>query len=335
KKPPTPLSCSGVDGSAPDWPGACRLITSSVFSACSHIFSEGEQGVKGKGGGFMDTLSHGLWGGLVFGRCHFFWALFFGAAPDLFSFGPFFFRWAWMGFPPFPQAPGLRAPALDTIPHYVFTAYRLTHSLVVWAAVFLVLWAIFRKPIWVFCAWALHILCDIPTHSTRYFPTPFLWPFPTPYVNGVPWSRPWFMITNYGLLVLGLSFLAVWKRRARLSCFLAAFLVFFLASCANAKAPVPISSIILPPGFHIEVFAPDVPGARSMTLSPNGILFVGSRGEGKVYAVVDSDHDQKADRVIVLKSGLDLPNGVAFRNGSLYVAEVSRILRFDDIEKHL
>src|SRR5262249_11468171 len=134
---------------------------------------------------------------------------------------------------------------------------------------------------------------------------------------------------------LGLAFLAVWNRRSRLSCFLAAFLAFFLASCVNAKAPVPLSSIILPPGFHIEVFASDVPGARSMAMSPNGILFVGSRGEGKVYAVVDSDHDQKADRVIVLKSGLDLPNGVAFRNGSLYVAEVSRILRFDDIEKHL
>jgi glucose/arabinose dehydrogenase len=282
----------------------------------------------------MDTLSHGLWGGLVFGRRHFFWALFLGAAPDLFSFGPFFFRWAWMGFPAFPQAPGLRAPALDAIPHFVFTAYRLTHSLVMWTAVFLILWAIFRRPVWVFGAWALHILCDIPTHSTRYFPTPFLWPFSTPYVNGTPWSRPWFMITNYGLLIFGFAFLALRKRKSQISLFFAALSVCFLVKDVNA-GELALNKITLPPGFHIEVFAPDVPGARSMTLSPSGILFVGTRDEGKVYAILDSNHDQKADRVVVLKSGLDLPNGVAFRNGSLYVAEVSRILRFDEIEKHL
>jgi hypothetical protein len=70
----------------------------------------------------------------------------------------------------------------------------------------LILFAVFRKPVWIFGAWALHILCDIPTHSTRYFPTPYLWPFPTPFVNGVPWARAPFMITNYLLLGVALGF---------------------------------------------------------------------------------------------------------------------------------
>ncbi len=95
------------------------------------------------------------------------------------------------------------------------------------------------------------------------------------------------------------------------------------------------SGITLPPGFHINVFANNVDGARSMALSPNGILFVGTRGTGKVYAILDTNKDYKADEVITIASGLKMPNGVAFRNGSLYVAEVNRVLRYDNIEAKL
>lgn len=91
----------------------------------------------------------------------------------------------------------------------------------------------------------------------------------------------------------------------------------------------------LPPGFEIQVYAEDVPGARSMALSPSGVLFVGTRREGKVYALEDTDRDRRADRVHVLASGLEMPNGVAFRDGALYVAEVSRVLRFDSILERL
>lgn len=93
--------------------------------------------------------------------------------------------------------------------------------------------------------------------------------------------------------------------------------------------------IKLPPGFSIDYYAENVGGARSMTLSPNGTLFVGSWDAGKVYAVLDSNGDNKADDVIVLAEGLDMPNGVAFMNGSLYVAEVSRVIRYDNIETRL
>jgi len=104
------------------------------------------------------------------------------------------------------------------------------------------------------------------------------------------------------------------------------------ASCTGA---VQLDTIQLPSGFQIEIYAADVPGARSMTLSPNGTIFVGTRSEGRVYAILNSTGKHKADKVIPVAEGLDMPNGVAFRDGSLYVAEVSRIIRFKDIEKNL
>ena len=92
---------------------------------------------------------------------------------------------------------------------------------------------------------------------------------------------------------------------------------------------------IAPPGFHVEVFADSVENAREMALGPQGTVFVGSRTGDKVHAVVDRDGDHKADRVVVIASGLDQPNGIAIRDGALYVATASKILRFDDIERHL
>ena len=100
------------------------------------------------------------------------------------------------------------------------------------------------------------------------------------------------------------------------------------------SAGLPLQSIKLPPGFAISVYA-EVDNARSMALSPGGTLFVGNRNEDKVYAVRDTDGDSKADKRWVIASGLNMPNGVAFKDGDLYVAEVSRILRFKDIENRL
>ncbi|MEE9145466.1 MAG: sorbosone dehydrogenase family protein [Candidatus Binatia bacterium] len=107
-----------------------------------------------------------------------------------------------------------------------------------------------------------------------------------------------------------------------------------LSSLACAQS-VQLEKIKLPPGFEIKIYASGVKGARSMALSPKGTLFVGTRGEGKVYAVVDRNKDNNADEVITLAEGLNMPNGVAFRNGSLYVAEIDRVLRFDNIETRL
>jgi glucose/arabinose dehydrogenase len=102
-----------------------------------------------------------------------------------------------------------------------------------------------------------------------------------------------------------------------------------------------LDRIKLPPGFKISIYAGNVAAARSMALSPSGVLYVGSRWDGrnnqpgKVYAVVDKDGDYKADEVLTVASGLNMPNGVALRDGDLYVAEVNRITRYDDIDNHL
>ncbi len=119
-----------------------------------------------------------------------------------------------------------------------------------------------------------------------------------------------------------------------------ACLLILLVAVGACRSAAPLGGlqlekIELPPGFSIELYAEGVENARSMVLSPNGVLFVGTRREGKLYAVADSNSDNRADKVWVLADGLNMPNGVAFRNGSLYVAEVNRILRYDNIETRL
>ena len=97
---------------------------------------------------------------------------------------------------------------------------------------------------------------------------------------------------------------------------------------------LPVAEIRLPEGFVIEVYA-RVDNARSMTLAPGGTVFVGNRKGDSVWAVRDEDGDFKADRVLRIASGLQMPNGVAMRGGDLYVAEVNRVLRYPGIEDQL
>ena len=107
------------------------------------------------------------------------------------------------------------------------------------------------------------------------------------------------------------------------------------AAGAQAAPGLPLDKITLPRGFTIDVFASGVKNARSLTLGANGTVFVGTRTAGNVYALPDANRDQRADRVVTIASGLNSPNGVAFKDGALYVAEVSRVLRFDNIEASL
>ncbi|MCB0344441.1 MAG: sorbosone dehydrogenase family protein [Bdellovibrionales bacterium] len=93
--------------------------------------------------------------------------------------------------------------------------------------------------------------------------------------------------------------------------------------------------IKLPPGFKIEYFARSLPGARSMARGDQGTVFVGTRSTNKLFAVKDTNGDHFADKVFVISDKLEGPNGVAFKDGSLYVAQTNRILRFDDIENRL
>jgi glucose/arabinose dehydrogenase len=95
---------------------------------------------------------------------------------------------------------------------------------------------------------------------------------------------------------------------------------------------IPLDKIKLPPGFEISLYAAGIPNARSMVFGANGTLFVGTRFVGSVYAVIEKD-GKRITKTIA--KGLHRPNGVAFKNGSLYVAELSRIIRFDNIEANL
>jgi len=108
----------------------------------------------------------------------------------------------------------------------------------------------------------------------------------------------------------------------------------------QASTPEPaltgsLAGIQLPDGFRIGFYAEDVPNARSLCISPSGTLFVGTRDAGSIYALRDDDGDGKADRRWVLATGMQQPNGVAWRDGDLYVAEISRIWKFPDIERQL
>ena len=113
-------------------------------------------------------------------------------------------------------------------------------------------------------------------------------------------------------------------------------LIFLTAVTILEARDLPLDKIKLPSGFSIEIFSDNVPNARSMILSDEGTLFVGTRfGSGKVYAVLDNNGDYSADTVITIDNNLNMPNGVALKDGDLYVAEVNRILRYDNIEQFL
>ncbi|MEZ2414302.1 sorbosone dehydrogenase family protein [Muriicola sp. E247] len=145
--------------------------------------------------------------------------------------------------------------------------------------------------------------------------------------------------------------LIIQPMKAITSCLLLIFSLVFLSSCKEEKsketspepltqydeAPsnLPLERLKLPEGFKIEVYADSIDGARSMAMGEEGTLFVGTRNDKTVYAIQDLDKDYRADHVTILDSTMSVPNGIAFRKGSLYVAEVGRLLRYDSIESRL
>ena len=164
----------------------------------------------------MDTLSHGLYGGIAFGRstrASYWLAFFFGVAPDLLSFG-LFMALSFFGLAEHPDWSSGNHPDPAGIPQYVHALYDGTHSLVVFAVVFAIVWLIRRRPLMEMLAWPLHILVDIPTHSERFFPTPFLWPLSDFHVDGHPWSDPRIFIPNV-ILLAGLYLWFYWFRPRR------------------------------------------------------------------------------------------------------------------------
>lgn len=103
----------------------------------------------------------------------------------------------------------------------------------------------------------------------------------------------------------------------------------------RASAGELLSRLNLPPGFTVSHYATGVANARQMAVSSQGIVYVGSRTAGKIYALMPDADGSRAARVIVIARGLNAPNGVAWYRGDLYVAEVSRILRYRNIDRHV
>ncbi|MBP7805291.1 MAG: hypothetical protein KA052_03690 [Candidatus Pacebacteria bacterium] len=155
----------------------------------------------------MDIFAHTLWAAVgakgLNGALHrrassVGWTAFLGVAPDFFAFGLTFLA----SLPSLFSGEGFHRSSLSGLPHEL---YNYSHSLVIWAAVFLLVWAIRKKPWLPLFGWALHILIDIPSHVISFYPTPFLFPlseYRFPY--GIQWSNKWYMIINYTLLA------AVW-----------------------------------------------------------------------------------------------------------------------------
>jgi glucose/arabinose dehydrogenase len=100
----------------------------------------------------------------------------------------------------------------------------------------------------------------------------------------------------------------------------------------TAADKLPTAKLKLAPGFNIEVYAAGVGLARSLAEGDKGTVFVGSRQADKVHAIVNKDGKRE---VKVLASGLYRPNGVAFKNGTLYIAELSKVSKIDKVEDNL
>lgn len=164
----------------------------------------------------MDTLSHGLWGGISVGRKNrksFILAFLFGTLPDLLSFGLYFIA-VFLKINPSPDW-RMEPPQDNFIPRYVHTLYEITHSIIIFSIIFALLWLIFRRPIYEFLAWGFHILLDIPTHSYEFFPTPFLWPISDFRVDGIPWSHSLIFIPNIVLLTILTTWILISKTKKR------------------------------------------------------------------------------------------------------------------------
>ena len=95
---------------------------------------------------------------------------------------------------------------------------------------------------------------------------------------------------------------------------------------------IPVDKLKVPTGFKVDIWAHGMPGARMMVRGDKGTVFVGTRVIGKVYAITDKDG--KRDNKVIAEQ-LKQPNGVAFKNGSLYVISIDKALRFDGIEDKL
>jgi hypothetical protein len=183
----------------------------------------------------MDIFAHGLWTGAVARAANKKWrislstwpAVFWGVFPDLFAFTLLFSAaafgslfgsisvWENITLADLPGPHALEPLSGNHLFLFFLTTklYSISHSAVIFAAVFFCVWAIRKKPYWEMTGWLLHILIDIPTHSYKFFPTPFLWPVSQVKINGISWADPRFLLLNYAAIALVYFLLRSKKRK--------------------------------------------------------------------------------------------------------------------------
>ncbi len=119
------------------------------------------------------------------------------------------------------------------------------------------------------------------------------------------------------------------------------YIALAIISIGQLQAAPDLTQLKLAPGFKIQIVADGMQSPRSLAVTPDGTVFIGTRTNrkretiGKVYALKLDENYQLEGEVITIAKGLNLPNGVAFKDGDLYVAEINRILKYPDIEKNL
>ena len=146
----------------------------------------------------MDTFSHALWGKGLFGyRGYGKLALFFGAMPDLSSFGLLFVIQIINGV----YIPG--APKLETLPSWLFFNYDISHSFITSFTCIIFVYFFNKQVAFTMLAWPFHILLDFPFHSKAYFPTKLFYPISNFSFDGIPWSNPEIWFPNIaGIIIL-------------------------------------------------------------------------------------------------------------------------------------
>ncbi|PIN74380.1 hypothetical protein COV20_00455 [Candidatus Woesearchaeota archaeon CG10_big_fil_rev_8_21_14_0_10_45_16] len=157
----------------------------------------------------MDYFAHGFWSYIVFHWTKRPWlAVLFGLLPDTLSWAVYFFyRLIFQE--------GFGKPMLEKIPDWVYMLYNISHSLIVCTVVLTVVFLIYKKWIYEMLAWPLAIIVDVFTHTRDFLPTPFLWPLSTYVFDGISWGTRGFMITNYVLIVSGLTIIIIKRLKNR------------------------------------------------------------------------------------------------------------------------
>jgi hypothetical protein len=181
----------------------------------------------------MDVFAHALWAAWPFrvanikkrqkGKKEFrLWpAALWGLFPDLFAFTmPFVWLIYNLIFGNFSLSNLPMPESVEPIANHLLVfqlanvMYSVSHSLIIFALVFISICLIFRKPVWVMMGWLIHILIDIPSHSYQFYPTPIFWPVSEWKFNGISWANGWFMTINYSLLLIAYAAAVYYERKS-------------------------------------------------------------------------------------------------------------------------